>query len=211
MLLLSDIIGFIAIISSAFPLIVIGVNKKRFRLIPKPFVALALVLFVINYFSLYLLLNNVSDQTLFYQFSNVIEIIVYYGLFYFLADIKRKYLLRLQLILFVVSAIEYWLFNFDFEFITSLYLKIMQLGLGLVILSKINLSNSIHSMSNYSYNYFLTGLIIFSCSTIYTTIYERIIVSDENNLYAILWFLPQITGFLFHVLISINIWKIVRQ
>ncbi len=180
-------------------------------MIPKPFMLLAITLFVINFCNLILFWNNVSDQTIYYQFFNIMEIVTYVWLFYYLTQIGRKKFNFLFILLVVFFFILIKLFNDDLEYITSLFLKLIQFGLCLFIISKLILSNDTKSFSEYPFRLFLFGLIVYSCASIYTALFERIIIGNENELYAVLWFLPQISGLIFHILFSLNLWKIVRQ
>jgi len=207
----SVLFGYIAIFSSIFPLIVVSIYFKRFGLIPKPFMFLAITLFVINFCNLILFWNNVSDQTIYYQFFNITEIVIYGWLFYFLTQIERKKINFLFILFVVFFFVLIKLFNYDLEYITSMFLKLIQFGLCLFIISKLILSNDTKSFSEYPFRFFLFGLIVYSCASIYTALFERIIISNKNEMYAVLWFLPQISGLIFHICFSLNLWKIVRQ
>lgn len=211
LLFISVLLGHVAIFSSIFPLIVISIYSKRFRLVPKPFMLLAITLFLINFYNLFLFWNNVSDQMIYYQFFNIIEIITYVWLFYFLAGIERKLFINFSILFTVPYFLLINFLNYDFEYISSLYLKLIQFGLCLYVIAKLILSNDTASFSKYPFRFFLFGLIVYSSVSIYTTLFERIIIGDKNELYAVLWFLPQISGLIFHIFLSLNLWKIVRQ
>ncbi len=210
-LITSNAIGYVAISFSFLPLFILIFNFQKIRFLSKPFLLVLISIFITNAANLTLTLFGVRDQNFYYVVFNVIEIIVYHAMFFYLLRDSVKLFIHLILFSIIISALIILLNNIsNFEQLSSIYLKFFQISACLVYFKTVIITSKNFSIFEDKYFEFCLGLIVYSSINFHVFLFKDFILKLPINLFTFVWFIPQLTGILYFLLLTKNVWKIIR-
>jgi hypothetical protein len=205
------VLAVLGIGSMMLPILVFIFTKfKIYSIETKIFLSLSIFYFLFSVISIYLILSNNKSQDLFYLIFEIIEAFILLYLFV----IKGKYNTRRLLIFLVLSilictTLEYFFIHdyFSFNELTTLSLKLIVVTISFLYFKDHYLLEQNYHVSNRSFLWYNSILIIYFSTTFIISCFESIIRSVEDEIFLSIWIIYQLLGILYYSIISLNIWN----
>lgn len=211
--LLYDIIGYLGIGSTFLPILLITTKYKIIKSSNNStsLIVLSVFYFLMNFTIFFFYLNSFKNQDLLVNIYLILEfiliVIFYYSLLSgFCFKLFFKLLIPIYLLVITIS-LQY--FNiFENSLILNVFQKVTLLVLSLVYLFFLFKTSKHENLYESDFFWINTAVLIFNASTIYLSIFENFLRSNQSQMYYVLWPIFQVSGIVYFILFTIGLWKL---